>query len=157
MNINEILTNNITIVVAVIIVLIVVSVIITFMLLKATEVKYNELELQNAKLNEQVKTYTNNLARLYEQERYIDEDVADDTVTQNIPAPDVNAINSMNNMSIPNVQNVPSAPVQQDVQPVQSVQQVQPQNETVTVDVNTNVSEQNVETQEQQPEQEVPK
>lgn len=157
MNINEILTNNITIVVAVIIVLIVVSVIITFMLLKATEVKYNDLELQNAKLSEQVKTYTNNLARLYEQERYIDED-ADDTVTQNIPAPDVDAINSMNNMSIPNVQNVPSAPVQQDVQPVQQpVQQVQPQNESVTVDVNTNVPEQIVETQEQQPEQEVPK
>lgn len=153
MNINEILTNNITIVVAVIIVLIVVSVIITFMLLKATEVKYNDLELQNAKLSEQVKTYTNNLARLYEQERYIDED-ADDTVTQNIPAPDVDAINSMNNMSIPNVQNVPSAPVQQDVQPVQ---QVQPQNESITVDVNTNVPEQIVETQEQQPEQEVPK
>lgn len=152
MNINEILTNNITIVVAVIIVLIVVSVIITFMLLKATEVKYNDLELQNAKLSEQVKTYTNNLARLYEQERYIDED-ADDTVTQNIPAPDVDAINSMNNMSIPNV-HVPSAPVQQDVQPVQ---QVQPQNESVTVDVNTNVPEQIVETQEQQPEQEVPK
>lgn len=154
MNINEILTNNITIVVAVIIVLIVVSVIITFMLLKATEVKYNDLELQNAKLSEQVKTYTNNLARLYEQERYIDED-ADDTVTQNIPAPDVDAINSMNNMSIPNV---PSAPVQQDVQPVQQpVQQVQPQNESITVDVNTNVPEQIVETQEQQPEQEVPK
>lgn len=150
MNINEILTNNITIVVAVIIVLIVVSVIITFMLLKATEVKYNDLELQNVKLSEQVKTYTNNLARLYEQERYIDED-ADDTVTQNIPAPDVDAINSMNNMSIPSV------PVQQDVQPVQSVQQVQPQNESVTVDVNTNVPEQIVETQEQQPEQEVPK
>ena len=153
MNINEILTNNITIVVAVIIVLIVVSVIITFMLLKATEVKYNDLELQNAKLSEQVKTYTNNLARLYEQERYIDED-ADDTVTQNIPAPDVDAINSMNNMSIPNV---PSAPVQQDVQPVQPVQQVQPQNESITVDVNTNVPEQIVETQEQKPEQEVPK
>lgn len=147
MNINEILTNNITIVVAVIIVLIVVSVIITFMLLKATEVKYNDLELQNVKLSEQVKTYTNNLARLYEQERYIDED-ADDTVTQNIPAPDVDAINSMNNMSIP------SAPVQQDVQ---SVQQVQPQNESVTVDVNTNVPEQIVETQEQQSEQEVSK
>lgn len=156
MNINEILTNNITIVVAVIIVLIVVSVIITFMLLKATEVKYNDLELQNAKLSEQVKTYTNNLARLYEQERYIDED-ADDTVTQNIPAPDVDAINSMNNMSIPNL-HVPSAPVQQDVQPVQQpVQQVQPQNESITVDVNTNVPEQIVETQEQQPEQEVPK
>lgn len=119
MNINEILTKNITIVVAVIIVLIVVSVIITFMLLKATEVKYNDLEIQNAKLNEQVKTYTNNLARLYEQDRYID-DEANDTITQNIPAPDVAAINSMNTMSIP------TAPVQQEV-PVQQVQQVQQQ------------------------------
>lgn len=152
MNINEILTNNITIVVAVIIVLIVVSVIITFMLLKATEVKYNELELQNAKLNEQVKTYTNNLARLYEQERYIDEE-ADNTVTQSIPAPDVDAINSMNNMS------VPSVPVQQEVpvQSVQTVQQpVQSQNETVTVDVSTHAPEQPAETHEQ-PEQDIPK
>lgn len=148
MNINEILTNNITIVVAVIIVLIVVSVIITFMLLKATEVKYNELELQNAKLNEQVKTYTNNLARLYEQERYIDEE-ADDTVTQSIPAPDVDAINSMNNMS------VPSVPVQQEV-PVQPVQSAQSQNETVTVDVSVRAPEQPAETQEQ-PEQDIPK
>lgn len=148
MNINEILTNNITIVVAVIIVLIVVSVIITFMLLKATEVKYNELELQNAKLNEQVKTYTNNLARLYEQERYIDEE-ADDTVTQSIPAPDVDAINSMNNMS------VPSVPVQQEV-PVQPVQSAQSQNETVTVDVSVSAPEQPAETQEQ-PEQDIPK
>lgn len=145
MNINEILTNNITIVVAVIIVLIVVSVIITFMLLKATEVKYNELELQNAKLNEQVKTYTNNLARLYEQERYIDEE-ADNTVTQSIPAPDVDAINSMNNMS------VPSVPVQQEV----PVQPVQTQNETVTVDVSTHAPEQPAETHEQ-PEQDIPK
>lgn len=126
MNINEILTNNITIVIAVIIVLIVVSVIITFMLLKATEVKYNELELQNIKLNEQVKTYTNNLARLYEQERYIDEDVTDE-VTQNIPAPDVDAINTMDKMKMS---------IQQPVQPEQPVQE---QNETVTVDVHTDV------------------
>ena len=115
------------------------------MLLKATEVKYNELELQNAKLNEQVKTYTNNLARLYEQERYIDEE-ADNTVTQSIPAPDVDAINSMNNMS------VPSVPVQQEVH----VQPVQSQNETVTVDVSTHAPEQPAETHEQ-PEQDIPK
>lgn len=155
MNINEILTNNITIVVAVIIVLIVVSVIITFMLLKATEVKYNELELQNAKLNEQVKTYTNNLARLYEQERYIDEE-ADNTVTQSIPAPDVDAINSMNNMSVPSVPVQQEVPVQ-SVQSVQTVQQpVQSQNETVTVDVSTHAHEQPAETHEQ-PEQDIPK
>lgn len=155
MNINEILTNNITIVIAVIIVLIVVSVIITFMLLKATEVKYNELELQNAKLNEQVKTYTNNLARLYEQERYIDEE-ADNTVTQSIPAPDVDAINSMNNMSVPSVPVQQEVPVQ-SVQSVQTVQQpVQSQNETVTVDVSTHAPEQPAETHEQ-PEQDIPK
>ena len=130
MNINEILTNNITTVVIVIIVLIVLSVIITFMLLKATEVKYNDLESQNAKLYEQVKVYTNNLAKLYEQDRYID-DEANDAVTQNIPAPDVDAINSMNNMSIP------TAPVQQVQQPQQvqtvqqPVQQVQPQQQPV--------------------------
>lgn len=69
MNINELLTKNITIVVVVIIVLIVVSVIITFMLLKVTESKYNDLELQNVRLIEQVKTYTNNLAKLYEEEK----------------------------------------------------------------------------------------
>lgn len=97
MNINELLTKNITIVVAVIIVLIVVSVIITFMLLKVTESKYNDLELQNVRLIEQVKTYTNNLAKLYEEEKMISEE--QDDVTQDIPAPDVNKINEMPEMT----------------------------------------------------------
>ena len=98
MNINELLTKNITIVVAVIIVLIVVSVIITFMLLKVTESKYNDLELQNVRLIEQVKTYTNNLAKLYEEEKMISEE-QDNVVTQDIPAPDVNKINEMPEMT----------------------------------------------------------
>lgn len=98
MNINELLTKNITIVVAVIIVLIVVSVIITFMLLKVTESKYNDLELQNVRLIEQVKTYTNNLAKLYEEEKMISEE-QDSVVTQDIPAPDVNKINEMPEMT----------------------------------------------------------
>lgn len=97
MNINELLTKNITIVVAVIIVLIVVSVIITFMLLKVTESKYNDLELQNVRLIEQVTTYTNNLAKLYEEEKMISEE--QDDVTQDIPAPDVNKINEMPEMT----------------------------------------------------------
>lgn len=97
MNINELLTKNITIVVAVIIVLIVVSVIITFMLLKATESKYNDLELQNARLIEQVKTYTNNLAKLYEEEKMISEEQDSDTQDV-IPDPDVNKINAMPEM-----------------------------------------------------------
>ena len=96
MNINELLTKNITIVVAVIIVLIVVSVIITFMLLKVTESKYNDLELQNVRLIEQVKTYTNNLAKLYEEEKMISEEQDD---LSDIPAPDVNKINAMPEMN----------------------------------------------------------
>ena len=117
MNINELITTNITIVVAIIIILIVVSVIITFMLLKVTESKYNDLELQNVRLIEQVKTYTNNLAKLYEDEKMITEQSA---ATQDIPAPDVNKINAMPEMVY--------QPVQQPiVQPVQSVNQpVQP-------------------------------
>lgn len=97
MNINELLTKNLTIVVAVIIVLIVVSVIITFMLLKVTESKYNDLELQNARLIEQVKTYTNNLAKLYEEEKMISEEQDSDTQSV-IPDPDVNKINAMPEM-----------------------------------------------------------
>ena len=122
MNINELITTNITIVVAIIIILIVVSVIITFMLLKVTESKYNDLELQNVRLIEQVKTYTNNLAKLYEDEKMITEQSA----TQDIPAPDVNKINAMPEMVY--------QPVQQPiVQPVQSVNQPvgQPVNQPV--------------------------
>ena len=126
MNINELITTNITIVVAIIIILIVVSVIITFMLLKVTESKYNDLELQNVRLIEQVKTYTNNLAKLYEDEKMITEQSA----TQDIPAPDVNKINAMPEM----VYQPEQQPVQQPiVQPVQSVNQPvgQPVNQPV--------------------------
>lgn len=137
MNINELLTKNITIVVAVIIVLIVVSVIITFMLLKVTESKYNDLELQNVRLIEQVKTYTNNLAKLYEEEKMISEE-QDSVVTQDIPAPDVNKINEMPEMT---QQPVVQQPVvqQADVniqtqQPQQNGQApIQPIVETTTV------------------------
>ena len=127
MNINELITTNITIVVAIIIILIVVSVIITFMLLKVTESKYNDLELQNVRLIEQVKTYTNNLAKLYEDEKMITEQSA----TQDIPAPDVNKINAMPEMVY--------QPVQQPiVQPVQSVNQpVQPTVQSVDQPVQT--------------------
>lgn len=125
MNINELITTNITIVVAVIIVLIIVSVIITFMLLKVTESKYNDLELQNVRLIEQVKTYTNNLAKLYEEEKIITEQ---ESATQDIPAPDVNKINAMPEMAYqqpvqqPFVQPSADQPAQQ-VQPVQPAQQ----------------------------------
>lgn len=131
MNINELITTNITIVVAIIIILIVVSVIITFMLLKVTESKYNDLELQNVRLIEQVKTYTNNLAKLYEDEKMITEQSA----TQDIPAPDVNKINAMPEMVYQPVQQ----PVQQPiVQPVQSVNQpVQPTVQSVNQPVQT--------------------
>ena len=122
MNINELLTKNITIVVAVIIVLIVVSVIITFMLLKVTESKYNDLELQNVRLIEQVKTYTNNLAKLYEEEKMISEE--QDDVTQDIPAPDVNKINEMPEMTH---QAVVQQPVAQQADVVQTQQPQQPQ------------------------------
>lgn len=123
MNINELLTKNITIVVAVIIVLIVVSVIITFMLLKVTESKYNDLELQNVRLIEQVKTYTNNLAKLYEEEKMISEE--QDDVTQDIPAPDVNKINEMPEMTYQ--QPVAQQPVAQQADVVQTQQPQQPQ------------------------------
>lgn len=116
MNINELITTNITIVVAIIIILIVVSVIITFMLLKVTESKYNDLELQNVRLIEQVKTYTNNLAKLYEDEKMITEQSA----TQDIPAPDVNKIKAMPEMVYQPVQQSVQQPI---VQPVQSVGQ----------------------------------
>lgn len=120
MNINELITTNITIVVAIIIILIVVSVIITFMLLKVTESKYNDLELQNVRLIEQVKTYTNNLAKLYEDEKMITEQSA----TQDIPAPDVNKINAMPEMVYQPVNQPVGQPVNQPVQPiVQSVDQ----------------------------------
>ena len=130
MNINELITTNITIVVAIIIILIVVSVIITFMLLKVTESKYNDLELQNVRLIEQVKTYTNNLAKLYEDEKMITEQSA----TQDIPAPDVNKINEMPEMVYQPVQQSVQQPIVQPVQPtVQSVNQPvgQPVNQTV--------------------------
>lgn len=125
MNINELLTKNITIVVAVIIVLIVVSVIITFMLLKVTESKYNDLELQNVRLIEQVKTYTNNLAKLYEEEKMISEE--QDDVTQDIPAPDVNKINEMPEMTYqqPVVQQQQVAHQQVVQQPVAQQQVIQ--------------------------------
>ena len=134
MNINELLTKNITIVVAAIIVLIVVSVIITFMLLKVTESKYNDLELQNVRLIEQVKTYTNNLAKLYEEEKMISEE--QDDVTQDIPAPDVNKINEMPEMTYqqPVVQQADVVQTQQPQQPQQNGQApIQPIVETTTV------------------------
>lgn len=126
MNINELLTKNITIVVAVIIVLIVVSVIITFMLLKVTESKYNDLELQNVRLIEQVKTYTNNLAKLYEEEKMISEE-QDSVVTQDIPAPDVNKINEMPEMTHQPVVQQPVAQQQVIQQADVNVQTQQPQ------------------------------
>lgn len=137
MNINELLTKNITIVVAVIIVLIVVSVIITFMLLKVTESKYNDLELQNVRLIEQVKTYTNNLAKLYEEEKMISEE-QDSVVTQDIPAPDVNKINEMPEMTHQAVaQQADVVQTQQPQQPQQPQQNgqapIQPIVETTTV------------------------
>lgn len=134
MNINELLTKNITIVVAVIIVLIVVSVIITFMLLKVTESKYNDLELQNVRLIEQVKTYTNNLAKLYEEEKMISEE-QDSVVTQDIPAPDVNKINEMPEMTQqPVAQQADVVQTQQPQQPQQNGQApIQPIVETTTV------------------------
>lgn len=137
MNINELLTKNITIVIIVIIVLIVVSVIITFMLLKVTKSKYNDLELQNVRLIEQVKTYTNNLAKLYEEEKMISEE--QDSVTQDIPAPDVNKINAMPEMTYQQPVAQADVQVQQQQQPdVQTPQQnghapIQPIVETTTV------------------------
>lgn len=148
MNINELLTKNITIVVAVIIVLIVVSVIITFMLLKVTESKYNDLELQNVRLIEQVKTYTNNLAKLYEEEKMISEEQDD---LSDIPAPDVNKINAMPEMNYhepvavqPQQQNTrtiqqpvaqPSVNIQQDQIPQQNgPAPIQPIVETTTLE-----------------------
>ena len=145
MNINELLTKNITIVVAVIIVLIVVSVIITFMLLKVTESKYNDLELQNVRLIEQVKTYTNNLAKLYEEEKMISEE-QDSVVTQDIPAPDVNKINEMPEMTHqPVVQqadvNIQTQQPQQNgqapIQPIVETTTVQGQNIPATPEQNT--------------------
>ena len=135
MNINELITTNITIVVAIIIILIVVSVIITFMLLKVTESKYNDLELQNVRLIEQVKTYTNNLAKLYEDEKMITEQSA----TQDIPAPDVNKINAMPEMVYQPVQQPIAQPVQSVNQPVQpTVQSVnQPVGQPVNQPVQT--------------------
>ena len=121
MNINELLTKNLTIVVAVIIVLIVVSVIITFMLLKVTESIYNDLELQNARLIEQVKTYTNNLAKLYEEEKMISEEQDSDT-QDIIPDPDVNKINAMSEMKY-------QQPVAVQQQAVQTPQQAVPMNQ----------------------------
>lgn len=135
MNINELITTNITIVVAIIIILIIVSVIITFMLLKVTESKYNDLELQNVRLIEQVKTYTNNLAKLYEDEKMITEQSA---ATQDIPAPDVNKINAMPEMVYQPVQQ----PVQSVNQPVQpTVQSVDQPVQTVNQPVNQPVGQ----------------
>ena len=138
MNINELITTNITIVVAIIIILIIVSVIITFMLLKVTESKYNDLELQNVRLIEQVKTYTNNLAKLYEDEKMITEQSA----TQDIPAPDVNKINAMPEMVYQPVQQPVQSVGQPVNQPVQSVNQpVQSVDQPVNQPVNQPVGQ----------------
>ena len=100
-NINELINKHITIVIAIIIILIICSVLVTFILLKVTEEKYNNLEIQNTKLNEQVRTYTNHLTKLYEEQKFFDEEQDnDDNAIQHIPEPDVNNINDMPSMPV---------------------------------------------------------
>lgn len=99
MTLNEIITSNITIVIGIIILAIAACLVATFLLLKITQAKYDDLVIQNNKLNEQVRTYSNNLARLYEQERFIDSEQEPDV--QHISAPDVNDINVLPSMEQP--------------------------------------------------------
>ena len=73
MNIKEIIINNITITISIILVLIIICLVISLLSIRIYNNKYNDLLNQNEILNEQVQSYTNNLAKLYEQERFIDE------------------------------------------------------------------------------------
>ena len=90
MNIKEIIINNITITISIILVLIIICLVISLLSIRIYNNKYNDLLNQNEILNEQVQSYTNNLAKLYEQERFIDEpDI------QHVEIPDVDDINKI--------------------------------------------------------------
>lgn len=69
----EIIIDNITITISIILVLIIICLTISLLSIRIYNNKYNDLLNQNEILNEQVQSYTNNLAKLYEQERFIDE------------------------------------------------------------------------------------
>lgn len=93
MNIKEFIINNITITISIILVLIIICLVVSFLSIRIYNNKYNDLLNHNEILNEQVKSYSNNLAKLYEQERFIDEpDI------QHVEIPDVNDINEMAEM-----------------------------------------------------------
>lgn len=98
MNLNELITNNITIVVSIIIIMIIVSLVLMLIMLKSTELRCENIEAQNAKLNDQVRTYSSNLARLYEQEKFIDED--HDQEANEIPEPNLEELNNMPDMNV---------------------------------------------------------
>lgn len=93
MNIKEIIINNITITISIILVLIIICLVVSFLSIRIYNNKYNDLINQNEILNEQVKSYSNNLAKLYEQERFIDEpDI------QHVEIPNIDDINDIPEM-----------------------------------------------------------
>lgn len=98
MNLNELITNNISIVVSIIIIMIIVSLVLMLIMIKSTELRCENIEVQNAKLNDQVRTYSSNLARLYEQEKFIDED--HDQEANEIPEPNLEELNNMPDMNV---------------------------------------------------------
>ena len=101
MNINEFIINHITIVISVILVSIIICLVVSWMSIKVYKTKYDDLVNQNNVLNEQVKTYSNNLAKLYEQERFIDE-------------PDLQHVDTPNTSDINNIPEMPQEKVEEE-------------------------------------------
>ena len=104
MNINEFIINHMTFVMTAILVLIIVCFVISLLSAYVSRNKYDDLVNQNNVLNEQVKTYSNNLAKLYEQERFIDE-------------PDLQHVDTPNTSDINNIPEMPQEKVEEKEEP----------------------------------------
>lgn len=104
MNINEFINNHITIIISVILVSIIICLCVSWLSIKVYQTKYDDLVNQNNVLNEQVKTYSNNLAKLYEQERFIDE-------------PDLQHVDTPNTSDINNIPEMPQEQVEEKEEP----------------------------------------
>lgn len=104
MNISGFINNHITFVITAILVLIMVCFAISLMSVYVSRNKYDDLVNQNNVLNEQVKTYSNNLAKLYEQERFIDE-------------PDLQHVDTPNTSDINNIPEMPQEQVEEKEEP----------------------------------------
>lgn len=111
-----------TLILLIIAVLAILGIVLSIVLAWSYESRINDLSDKVLVLNDQVKSYSSNLARLYEDNRYLDSN----DIPKAIDGPQIDELRAMPNMMDTIEETQPVAQPVQQGQPVQQVQQIQP-------------------------------